>query len=162
MSYSLEALRKIREHNKNVAQNLVKDALNHHEDAKKKLQTIQQSLKEISFHRNKHENNFYSKSQLSPFNKREVICHASYGHKTVVSEADLKKNQLDQEEEVRITALQLDIANAKLLEAHRNLKILEKHHEMWKKNKIKNEMKKEDNHNDEINGVQFLLRKISP
>lgn len=162
MSYSLEALRKIREHNKNTAQNLVCDAINNHEDAKKKLQTIQQSLREIAIHRNQHEKNFYNKSQLSPFNKREVLCHASYGHKTVVSEIDLKNHQTEQEEQVRLTALQLDIAKATLLEAHRNLKILEKHHKAWQNSQIQHENRKEDNNNDDLNGAQFIMRKIRP
>jgi hypothetical protein len=162
MSYSLEALLKLREHKKNLAEHSLKDALLIHEQEKNKLQKIRLSLQEVTCHRTQNEDNFYNKSQVSPFNKREIICHASYGKKTIVTEADLKNYIKEQEGTVNISSAKLNLAKSTLMNAHQDLKIIEKHYESWHKKKKLSEQKKSDDQSDDLNQTRFILRKIKP
>jgi hypothetical protein len=159
MSYSLSALLKIREHKKDQAESCLKDATHHHEAAQNKLQLIKDSLTNVTIARAQMQHNFFLKSQMSGCNKRELICHASSSQKTILTENDLKKNLKEQEEAVRFAALKLAIAQSSALDAHRNLKLIEKHHDAWQQSQQKAERIREEYENDDLNGAKFILRR---
>ena len=155
MSYSLSALLKLRAHRKNQAESSLKDASSRHEAEKNKLEQIKYSLENTTNARAKLQDNFFLKSRLSGCNKRELICHASSSQKTICDENDLKKCLKEQEEAVRFAAMKLAIAQSTALDAHRNLKLIEKHYDLWQLSHHKAEKIREEYENDDLNSAKI-------
>jgi hypothetical protein len=159
MSYSLAALYKVREYKKHQAENGLRQALQCHENERLKLKEIKDSLVETVSERMKLQQNFFFKSRLSGCNRSELNCHALSTEKKQIYEGLLKKNLAEQEEIVRFAALKISIAETQMLEAHRNLKLIEKHYDSWKRSQYKAEQMIEEKVNDDLNCTNYIIKK---
>lgn len=159
MNYSLAALHKVREHKKVQAENGLKEAIHTHDKEKNKLEQIKNTLADALVARERLQTNFFLKSRLSGYNKSELSCHAFSTLKNQGQEESLKKRVLEQEEAVRFAAMKLTIAQSQMLEAHRNLKLIEKHYDSWKRSQYLAEQISEEKANDDLNGATYIQKK---
>lgn len=158
-SYNLLALFKIREHKKLVADVNLKSATQDLQIQKKKLQEIENNLRSTVVARCKLQQDFFVKSQKTPSNKREIFVHVSSNIKNIFDEEALKKSLANQKQLVDSSALKLEVAKNMALDAHRNLKVIEKHYVSWQQQLRRQEQIKEEYINDDQNGVRFFFKK---
>lgn len=159
INYSLTTLLRVKEHTKTMAEGKLREAQDQHINEKKKLIDLKSSL-ETSIHvRTEKQNNFFLRAKSQACNKREIICHISSREKQLCDESSLKQDLAKQEEIVRHTYLSLEMAKAYALDAHKNLKLIEKHYSSWQQQKKRFEDIKEEYESDDRNGVSFVMKK---
>lgn len=159
-NYSLQALLKIRERNKETAEQKLQNAIHYHHAEKNKLSQIESQLRDTIVARTARQNSFFQKAQMSPSTKTEVVCHVASNQKTMCDEIDLRRSIADQEEMVRSASRKVEVAKSEAIDAHRNLKVIEKHFSAWQRRVHRAEEIKEEYANDDQNGVRFLLKKV--
>lgn len=156
-AYSLQALRKIREHKKQSAEQQLQSAIYAHQLEQTKLTHIATRLRNTITTRTKRHNNFFHRALVNPTTKTEVSCHIASNHKTMIDEIDLRKMLADQEAMVHSASRTVELAKAAAIDADRNLKVIEKHHAAWQRNIVRAEEIKEEYQNDNQNGVRYLM-----
>lgn len=159
-TYSLKSLLTIRTHKKTAAESELRDAILAHAVEKARLEQIHTSIKETIGARAALQHNFFLKAQQTACNKREIICHVSSNQKNILDETSLRRQLSEQEELLRCTALKIEIAKASVVDAHRNLKVIEKHYESWQQGIRKAEDIREEYRNDDQNSVRFITKKV--
>lgn len=159
MNYSFAALHKVREHKKVQAETGLLEAINTHDKEKNKLEQIRNTLADSKVARERLQTNFFLKSRLAGCNKSELSCHAFSTLKNQGQEESLKKRVSEQEEAVRFAEMKLAIAQNQMLEAHRNLKLIEKHFDSWKRSQYLAEQILEDKANDDSNGATYIQKR---
>lgn len=137
---------------------MLQEAILQHKLEQNKLTEIEASLRDTIGRREKLQQNFFLKARSSPCNKREVNCHISSSQKSISHENALRTALCEQHEMVKCAAIKLDIAMTSAIDAQRNLKIIEKHYQSWKQTQRRAEDIREQNENDDQNGVRFLLK----
>lgn len=157
--YNLQALLKIREHKKDAAERVLENAVLKHQLEQKKLLQIEECLRDAITARTERHNNFFQKAQQCPSTKTEIVCHIASNQKTMCDEIGLRKARAEQEEMVRSASRGVDVARNAAIDAHRNLKVIEKHHASWQRMLQRAEEMKEEYANDDQNAVRFLLKK---
>jgi hypothetical protein len=158
-SYSLSALLKIREQKKSMAEVSLKEAINDYEMKKQKLKNLQLSLQDSIASRIRLQRDFFLKAQRSPFNQREVSCHVSSSQKNLMNENYLRHVLQKQRDMVRLSSIKLGIAQNSVIEAKKNLQVLEKHYASWQQCQNHIEEIKKDHENDEHNCARFTTSK---
>ncbi len=158
MTYSLVTLLKVREHNKATAEQKLREAHNRLESEEKKLVQIQTHLLKTIEGRTVLQDNFFIRAQNQPINQRDALLVALLSQKKVASELALKKSLYHQAQLVNEAQKIKHLATKSAMEAHRDLKIIDKHHAVWQRQSHKREELKNEYENDDQNGVRFGLR----
>lgn len=157
MKYSLVTLLKVRQHHKIDAERALHEAQSKLASEEKKLAQIQQHLEKTIQGRALLQDNFFMRSQYHPMNQQEALLLACLSQKTVSSESALKRSLSHQANVVHDAEKRKQIATTGAMEAHRELKIINKHHALWQRQVHKHEELKNEYENDDQNGVRFWL-----
>lgn len=158
-TYNLTALLKLREHKKQTAETYFREASRALLLEEKKRAHIETCLQNTISARTKMLDNFFLKAQMAPCNKREILCHISSREKNLGDETTLRKSLAAQDEVVKCATLKLEMLKNSMLEAHRNLRVIEKHYSFWQQHQKRSDEIKEEYDNDDQNGVRFMLKK---
>lgn len=159
-NYNLQALLTIREHHKRTADNHLKKAISTHQDEVKKLEDITTKIKDSIGARALRHNNFFTNACNTPSGKTHVMCHNLANAKTLRNELLLKSELANQQEIVKKAQADVDTAKYAALDAHRHLKVIEKHFEKWQRRIEHAEEIKAEYQSDEQNGIRYLLKKV--
>lgn len=157
--YSLQALRKMREHKKQSAEQQLQSALHAQQTEQNKLAQIERRLRDTVVARTERHNSFFYKALMYPSTKTEVTCHVASNQKTMIDEIDLRKMLADQEDMVRSASRNVERAQHAAIDADRNLKVIEKHYSAWQRSVQRAEEIKEEYQNDDQNGVRYLMNR---
>lgn len=158
-AYTLTTLLKVRQRNKEMAELSLFHANKQLEDEQKKLCHIKDQLTQKKLDRASMQDYFFYKAQSIPSNKREVNTLAFSAQKNICDEQALKTSLSKQMEQVKMAQSRKDRAFSYALEAHRALKAINKHHDLWQLREKKSEDLKEEYEVDDQNGVRFWLKK---
>lgn len=159
MTYSLQALLRMREQNKSAAETMLREAIESHAAERDKLEDINVSIKETIGARKQLQRDFFLKAQQSTCNRREILCHVSVNQKSLLDETTLRQMRAQQEDLVRLLERKIELAKASVVSAHRDLKVIEKHYESWQQRVRKAEDIREEYRNDDQNSVRFMAKK---
>lgn len=157
MKYSLVTLLKVRQHHKVDAERTLFEAQSKLESEEKKFAQIQQHLEKTIQGRALLQDNFFNRAQGHPMNQQEALLLAALSQKTVSSEYALKRSLSQQANVVSDAKQRKTAATSSAIEAHRELKIIKKHHALWQRQVHKHEELKNEYENDDQNGVRFWL-----
>lgn len=160
-SYSLSTLLRLREYKKQSAENTLRSALDQLTTEKKKLVDIKDNLRNTIEARSKLQDSFFMQAKMTPCNKTRILCHISSREKNLGDEGVLRVALHDQENMVKKAVLELEIAQGTVMEAHRRLRVVEKHYGYWQQQQKRDEEIKHEYDNDDQNGVRFVLAKAS-
>ncbi len=158
MTYSLVTLLKVREHNKTTAEQKLREAHTQLESEERKLVQIRNQLEKTIQGRTMLQDNFFLRAQSHPINQQDALLVALLSQKKIASESAIKKSLSHQVEVVNNAELKKKIASKSAMEAHRDLKIINKHHAIWQRQCHKREELKSEYDNDDQNGVRFWVR----
>ncbi len=129
--YSLTSLLKLRECLKVAAETELREAVYKHALEQEKLVEIKTSLRDTISARTKLQQSFFLKARQHSCNKREITCHVSSRDKHLLSENSLKITLAEQQETVNMAIKNVEIAKTHAIDAERDLKLIEKHHDSW-------------------------------
>lgn len=161
MNYELSTLMKLRENKKNAAASRLKEAIFEHENAKNKLQHIQNTLIDSVQSRSNKQNNLFLTHRSSGCNRNKLMYHASNDQKILKGETELKHALFEQESQIRLLELKVNAAKDSALLAEQNFKLIEKHYQHWQAQKKAAHLLKEEYINDDFNNAQYSIKKTS-
>jgi len=158
-TYKLTTLLKIRQLEKDNAEQNLKVAREKLEQEQKKLMLLQDQLNQKKLDRTQMQDNFFYKALKNPSNKCEVNCLALQAQKNIYDESSLKNLLFDQLTHVRNAESRRNEASTNALLAHQDFKAISKHHAQWQQREKKREDSQEQNDADDQNGTRFWLKK---
>lgn len=160
-TYSLQALLKIKQQHKALFHQALNNAKAQYEAEQKTLDKLLESVNESAFMRSKLDGDFFCQSQFKSCNPNEIFQRNNYVKKSLDHEKALKASLEIQADKLLGTKTSLKVAQNGLLDAHRNLRLLEKHYEAWQQKQLKDQEKEAQYENDDQNGLRYHLRKTT-
>lgn len=158
-SYNLNTLLKVRQHNRDLAEQSFEIACRKLEDEQKKLKALENKLIEKRQNRSLMHDHFFEKSKNNPSNKLEVNCLIFSAQKKIYDEEMLRVLMINKINDVKKALAEKEQALERALEANRDLKVIDKHYLLWQQKEKKCEALKIEYENDDQNGARFFLSK---
>lgn len=158
-TYKLTTLLKLRQVEKENAEQSLKAAHEELEHEQKKLALLQDQLNQKKIDRTQMQDNFFYKALKNPSNKCEVNCLALQAQKNIYDESSLKILVFDQLAQVKNAEFRRNQARANALLANQDFKAISKHHDQWQQSEKKREDLQDQNDADDQNGTRFWLKK---
>ncbi len=157
--YRLQALLTIKQRLKKKAEVLLATAIKKHKEAKEKLEELKEEKKKIKEKWEKARTDMKEKMAEGVAMGKGNL-HVNYLRKLEEDEEEKQEEIEDQQEVVQEAEDEVKSARREYIDACKELKVMEKHKELWEK-KIKAELtRKEEKEMDELGSTIHQIRKM--
>lgn len=157
-SYSLTSLLNMRIHKENIAQIELAQAQKNYSNELAKLYDLRNSLTNIRELRIRKHNDFFIKKTTNGYSNQELMNQVGLIETYIYKEKKLTTLLKDQEKKVNLKITDYELAQQNTLLAHKNLKIIEKHHNQWLKNIHRHKLIREESSIDDFNCANFKAK----